>query len=162
MDWDCLVPHSLHYGLMWPVGIPTVFQTPVTVPMHNGRQMPAVRAVQRDCERVCVQLLRWPPHSESWYLEVLKAGHPLTIGLSTHPGTGVDGASVRGWKLADFLLKHVWFSSVLFKSYGEKHIEISRMPRGGHITYRSKIWSDLFLRNKSYRLLKLLVSSNDL
>ena len=31
----------------------------------------------------------------------------LAIGLSTHPGTGVDGASGRGWKLADFLLKHV-------------------------------------------------------
>ena len=29
------------------------------------------------------------------------------IGLSTHPGTGVDGASGRGWKLTDFLLKHV-------------------------------------------------------
>ena len=44
----------LHYGLTWPVGIPTVFQTPVTVPLHclNGRQLPAVRAVQRDCERV--------------------------------------------------------------------------------------------------------------
>ena len=84
------------------------------------------------------------------------------IGLSTHPGTGVDGASGRGWKLADFLLKHVLFSSLLFKSYGENPIEISRMPRRGHITYRCKIWSDLFLRNKSYRLLKLLVSSNDL
>ena len=24
----------LHYGLTWPVGIPTVFQTPVTVPLH--------------------------------------------------------------------------------------------------------------------------------
>ena len=24
----------LHYGLKWPVGIPTVFQTPVTVPLH--------------------------------------------------------------------------------------------------------------------------------
>ena len=32
---------------------------------------------------------------------------PRIIGLSTHPGTGVDGASGRGWKLADFLLKHV-------------------------------------------------------
>ena len=32
----------------------TVFQTPVTVPLHspNGRQTPAVRAVQWDCERV--------------------------------------------------------------------------------------------------------------
>ena len=24
----------VHYGLKWPVGIPTVFQTPVTVPLH--------------------------------------------------------------------------------------------------------------------------------
>ena len=36
----------LHYGLMWPVGIPTLFQTPVTVPLHspNGRQKPVVGA----------------------------------------------------------------------------------------------------------------------
>ena len=27
-----------------------------------------------------------------------------TIGLSTHPGTGIDGANGRRWKLADFLL----------------------------------------------------------
>ena len=35
----------LHFGLTWPVGIRTVSQTPVTVPLHspNGRQMPAVR-----------------------------------------------------------------------------------------------------------------------
>ena len=40
-------------GLMWPVGISTVFQRSLTVPLHspNGRQMPAVRAVQGDCER---------------------------------------------------------------------------------------------------------------
>ena len=40
----------LHYGLTWPAGIPTVFQTPVTVTLQslNGRQMP----VQGDCERV--------------------------------------------------------------------------------------------------------------
>ena len=39
---------------MWPVEIPTVFQTLVTVSLHspNGRQMPAVSAVQGDCERV--------------------------------------------------------------------------------------------------------------
>ena len=44
----------LHYEFMWPVGIHTVFQTPVTVPLHhpNGRQMSALRAVQGDCERV--------------------------------------------------------------------------------------------------------------
>ena len=31
----------LHYGLIWPVGIPTVFQTTVTAPLHrpNGRQI---------------------------------------------------------------------------------------------------------------------------
>ena len=39
---------SLHCGLMWPMGISTVFQTPLTVPLHspNGRQMPIDRAVQ--------------------------------------------------------------------------------------------------------------------
>ena len=44
----------LHYGRMWPVGIPIVFQTSVTVSLHrpDGRQMPVVRAVQGDCERV--------------------------------------------------------------------------------------------------------------
>ena len=43
-----------HYGLTWPMGISTVFQTPVTVPLHspNDRQMPAVRPVQWDCEMV--------------------------------------------------------------------------------------------------------------
>ena len=36
----------LHYGLAWPVRIPTVCQTPLTFHLHslNGRQMP-------DCER---------------------------------------------------------------------------------------------------------------
>ena len=71
-------------------------------------------------------------------------------------------AGGRRGKLEDFLLKHVYFSLLLFNSYSEKPIEMSRTPRGGHITYRCNIWSDLFLRNKSYRLLKLLVSSNDL
>ena len=44
----------LNYGLTWPVGIPIVFQTLVTVPLHspNGRQMPVVRAVQGDRDRV--------------------------------------------------------------------------------------------------------------
>ena len=37
----------LHYRLTWPVGIPTVFQTSVTDPLHspNGRQLAVVRAV---------------------------------------------------------------------------------------------------------------------
>ena len=41
----------LHYGLTWPVGIPTVFQTPVTVSLHR-QAMPALRAVQGDCARL--------------------------------------------------------------------------------------------------------------
>ena len=64
------------------------------------------------------------------------------ICLSTHPKTAVYGTSLRRWKLADLLLKHVLFSSLLFKSYNEKPIEISCMHWGGHITYRCKIWSD--------------------
>ena len=32
---------------------------------------------------------------------------------------------------------------------------MSGMPHGGQNTHRCKIWSDLFLRNKSYRSLKL-------
>ena len=54
---------------------------------------------------------------QTWFFQhcIPEKGHILeqwqykcvNIGLSTHPGTGVDGASGRGWKLADFLLKHV-------------------------------------------------------
>ena len=43
----------LHHGLTWPVGIPIVFQMPLTIPLHNpnGRQcLPVVRAVEWDCE----------------------------------------------------------------------------------------------------------------
>ena len=45
---------AMHYGFMQPVGIPTVFCKALTVPLHspNGRQMPAIKAVQGDCERV--------------------------------------------------------------------------------------------------------------
>ena len=46
--------HAMYYGIMWPMGISTVFQRALTVPFHspNSRHMPAVRAVQGDCERV--------------------------------------------------------------------------------------------------------------
>ena len=39
IDWDCLVPHCI-IGSPTPVGVPIIFQTPVTVPLHspNGRQ----------------------------------------------------------------------------------------------------------------------------
>ena len=72
----------LRYGLirMWPVGIPTIFQTPVTVPLHspNGRQMPAIRAVQGDCERVYVST-----DSSSYYIRArlaLQAALQLPLG----------------------------------------------------------------------------------
>ena len=47
---------AMHCGLMWLLGISTVFQRPLTVSFHsfNGRQMPAVKAVQGDCETVHV------------------------------------------------------------------------------------------------------------
>ena len=38
--------------LTWPVGIPTIFQTPVTAHLHCPNGRPAVRAVQGNCERV--------------------------------------------------------------------------------------------------------------
>ena len=51
--------HQLHwilgnYGLKQLVIISNIFQTPLTVPLHspNGRQMPAISAVQGDCEIV--------------------------------------------------------------------------------------------------------------
>ena len=49
----------LHYRLTWPVGIPTAFQTPVSVPLHspNGRHLPA----QGDCERFYHN--QWRPSS---------------------------------------------------------------------------------------------------
>ena len=43
----------LHYGLTWPVGIPTVFHTPVTISLDSPNGIkPAIRVVQEDCERV--------------------------------------------------------------------------------------------------------------
>ena len=46
--------HVIHYRLTWPVGISTVFEMPLTVPLHspNGRHLPAIKAVQGDCETV--------------------------------------------------------------------------------------------------------------
>ena len=54
----------LHYGIRWPVGIPTVSKTSVTVLLHSpeGRHLPAVWAVQRDCERVYPQGHGWISH----------------------------------------------------------------------------------------------------
>ena len=45
---------AMDCGVIWPVWLPTGFQRQLTVSLHspNGRQMPAVRAVQGDRERV--------------------------------------------------------------------------------------------------------------
>ena len=55
--------HHMHYGLTWPVGISTSFQTPLTVSLHTpaAGNLPTIRAVQRDCERVyeCSQCWEW-------------------------------------------------------------------------------------------------------
>ena len=57
-----------HFRLTWSMGIYTVLQRPLTVPLHspNGKQMPAVRALKGDCEKVCVtsdQCVYMLPHS---------------------------------------------------------------------------------------------------
>ena len=44
----------MHCGLTWSVGISTVLQRSLKVPLHdpNDRLLPAVRAMQGDCQRV--------------------------------------------------------------------------------------------------------------
>ena len=61
-----------------------------------------------DYKSALVQVVAWHRTGEKPLPEsMLTQFTDAYIGLSTHPGTGVDGASGRGWKLADFLLKHV-------------------------------------------------------
>ena len=57
---------TMHCGLTSLVGISTVCQWSLTVPLHspNGRHLPAVRAVQGDCERV--YLSSWHDGSTSY------------------------------------------------------------------------------------------------
>ena len=90
-NWWCkyglgLLCVAMHCGITWLVGIPTVFLRPLTVPLHspNGTQMPAVRAVQEDCETVfskrglvCSQA---SPQSRNQ-----GGGSPLTHSLSKMP-----------------------------------------------------------------------------
>ena len=81
----------LHYGLKWPVGIPTVFQTLAIVPLHcpDGRQVPAVRAVQGDCERVYGHsCLSCPSRQEfEGILDASKPARSGTPGSTTHTRT---------------------------------------------------------------------------
>ena len=53
-----IVVVAMHWGLKWSMRIATIFQRPLTVPLHSpdGRQMPAVSAVQGDCERVYYEM----------------------------------------------------------------------------------------------------------
>ena len=91
----------LRYGLMWPVGISTIFQTPLTVPLHspNGRQLPelpAVRAVQGDCEEptVCLHALLGNDCLPGCYLT--PRSRPRTV-VHNH----------GGWSLTEVHGKHV-------------------------------------------------------
>ena len=51
----------IHRGHMWPVGISTILQRPLTIPLHspNRRQMFAISAMQGDCERVYFCWFHW-------------------------------------------------------------------------------------------------------
>ena len=75
---------SLHYEITWPVAIPTVYETPVTVPYHspNGRQKTAVKAVQGDCEKSRTEacdVMTWKTFSA---LLTVYEGSPLVIQLT--------------------------------------------------------------------------------
>ena len=85
------VSASRHRDLMWLVGMTIVFQGPLTVPMHspNGRQMPAVRAVQGDRERAYDQCrqMRLPGQDpcRSWIILYSPARTVLIYALVTWP-----------------------------------------------------------------------------
>ena len=88
----------LHYGLTWPMGIPTVFQTPATVPLHcpNGRQMPLglYKGTKKESSALWVKLhqgLIWPegvptigwefpPYSETTYSQSLAQPYIVRTG----------------------------------------------------------------------------------
>ena len=44
----------LHYGITWPLGIPTIFQTSVTVPLHslNGRHLGCARELWNSLAKI--------------------------------------------------------------------------------------------------------------
>ena len=46
---------------MWPVGISTILQRPLTIPLYSPtrRQMPAIKAVQGDCESIYFCWCHW-------------------------------------------------------------------------------------------------------
>ena len=87
-----LLSAPLHYGITWRVGIPIVFRTPVTVPLHypNGRQLPAAMAVQGNREKVY-----WVWWAIRWWREVLEQYH---AGWETAAAPrGVNGCCAPGW-----------------------------------------------------------------
>ena len=62
----------LHYGLTWPVGIPTVFQTPVTVLLHcpNGRQLGLCKAKKGTVKESVRDLTFFSWHF--WFREIIE------------------------------------------------------------------------------------------
>ena len=61
---------NYHIQCIMNLGITTIFQRSLTVSLHspNGRQMPAIRAVQGDCERVYIRSVEWL--SVCWILPI--------------------------------------------------------------------------------------------
>ena len=113
----------MHYGLTWPVGIPTVFQTPVTVPLHcpNSRQLPAV---QWDCERFTAGLLTAAGNCIKYLTEVVffiitKNGIHVKKCVKFSNWTKVDCSSFRNdqnAKISNWVIMRIfnelwcWFS----------------------------------------------------
>ena len=93
-----------HSGITWPMGSSTVFQSPLTVSLHkpNGRQMPAVRVVQGDCEIIYIhsgKLHSSRPSGGGW--RVMVGGDPIryccpeTGRLTSDSLSGIVGRSGR-------------------------------------------------------------------
>ena len=80
--------HAMHYGFMWMVGISTIFQRPLTVLLSspNGRQMPAVRVVQGDCERVVCGCRERSSYS-SKHVNIIHVHVPAYISCITYHDT---------------------------------------------------------------------------
>ena len=98
--WLALPSAPVHYGLRGSVGIPNVFQTQVTVPLHspNSRQLPAVRVVQGDCERVYLSTM-WGLilHSNHWINLALPRSHMSDMVAQTIGNLTAFSSVCSGW-----------------------------------------------------------------
>ena len=63
----------LHYGLTWPVGIPTVFQTPVTFPLHSPNRCGCARGLWKSLDAFTAQLFLWRPYYGWIFMKISKS-----------------------------------------------------------------------------------------